>query len=60
MKVVLLAGGYGIRLSEYTQLVPKPMIEIGSNPILWHIMRHYASFGHTDFVLALGFKADII
>jgi len=60
MKVVLLAGGFGTRISEYTNLVPKPMIEIGSKPILWHIMNYYAKFNHKDFYIALGYKADVI
>jgi glucose-1-phosphate cytidylyltransferase len=60
MKVILLAGGYGTRMSEYTALIPKPMVEIGRRPILWHIMKTYASFGHNDFYVALGYKADLI
>jgi glucose-1-phosphate cytidylyltransferase len=60
MKVLLLAGGYGTRLSEYTESIPKPMVTIGGKPILWHIMNRYASFGHKDFVLALGYKAEVI
>lgn len=60
MKVVILAGGRGTRLSEETVAVPKPMVAIGSRPILWHIMRHYASFGLTDFVIALGYKGYVI
>ena len=60
MKVILLAGGYGTRMSEYTDLIPKPMVEIGKHPILWHIMNTYASYGHNDFYLALGYKADVI
>ena len=60
MKVVILAGGFGSRLSEYTDKIPKPMVTIGSRPILWHIMRTYASFGHNDFYLALGYKAELI
>ena len=60
MKVVLLAGGYGTRLSEYTDSIPKPMVEIGNKPILWHIMNTYSSFGHNDFYIALGYKADYI
>ena len=60
MKVILLAGGYGTRMSEYTGLIPKPMVEIGRHPILWHIMNTYASFGHKDFYVALGYKADVI
>lgn len=60
MKVILLAGGFGTRLAEYTGLVPKPMVQIGGRPILWHIMNHYAKHGHTDFYLALGYKAEIV
>jgi len=60
MKVVILAGGLGTRLSEYTESIPKPMISIGGKPILWHIMKSYAKFGHTDFNIALGYKAEII
>lgn len=60
MKVILLAGGFGTRLSEYTDVVPKPMVPIGGRPILWHIMRSYAYFGHKDFYLALGYKAEVI
>jgi len=60
MKVVLLAGGYGTRLSEYTDSIPKPMVEIGKKPILWHIMNTYSSFGYNDFYVALGYKADYI
>jgi len=60
VKVVILAGGFGTRLSEYTESLPKPMVTIGERPILWHIMRSYASFGHKDFYLALGYKAEKI
>ena len=60
MKVILLAGGYGSRLSEYTEIVPKPMVHIGQRPILWHIMNTYAHYGHKDFYVALGYKAEII
>jgi len=60
MKVIILAGGYGSRLSEYTDKIPKPMVTIGSRPILWHIMSTYASFGYNDFYLALGYKAELI
>ena len=60
MKVVILAGGYGTRLSEYTDSIPKPMVEIGGYPILWHIMRWYASFGHSDFYIALGYKSEFV
>ena len=60
MKVILLAGGFGTRLSEYTENLPKPMVTIGEKPILWHIMNYYAYFGHKDFYLALGYKGEII
>lgn len=60
MKTILLAGGFGTRLSEYTDIVPKPMVPIGGRPILWHIMQHYANYGHKDFYAALGYKAEII
>lgn len=60
MKVVILAGGRGTRLAEETHAVPKPMVRIGPRPILWHIMRHYAAYGHTEFVIALGYKGYVI
>ncbi|MFW6295619.1 MAG: glucose-1-phosphate cytidylyltransferase [Halothece sp.] len=60
MKVGILAGGLGTRLSEETANKPKPMVEIGGRPILWHIMRHYAHFGFKDFAIALGYKAEYI
>ncbi len=60
MKVIILAGGFGTRLSEYTGKIPKPMVTIGSRPIIWHIMRTYASYGYNDFYLALGYKAESI
>lgn len=60
MKTVILAGGLGTRLSEYTESIPKPMVTIGGKPILWHIMSHYAKYGHKDFVIALGYKASVI
>jgi glucose-1-phosphate cytidylyltransferase len=60
VKVVILAGGVGSRLSEETVVKPKPMVEIGGYPILWHIMKHYAHYGHTDFVIALGYKGEYI
>lgn len=60
MKVIILAGGYGTRLSEYTESIPKPMVTIGGKPILWHIMKIYAKYGHTDFHVALGYKSEII
>ena len=60
MKVAILAGGFGSRLAEETEVRPKPMVEIGGQPILWHIMSHYARYGHTDFAVALGYKGDYI
>lgn len=60
MKVILLAGGLGTRLSEYTGVIPKPMVPVGGKPILWHIMQRYAKYGHKDFYVALGYKAEII
>jgi glucose-1-phosphate cytidylyltransferase len=60
MKLVIFAGGYGSRLSEETQKIPKPMVEIGEMPIIWHIMKYYSSFGINDFVICLGYKANII
>lgn len=60
MKVVLFAGGFGVRMGEQTQRIPKPMIHVGSRPILWHIMKYYASWGHKEFVICLGYKAESI
>ena len=60
MKVILLAGGLGTRLSEYTETLPKPMVRIGGKPILWHIMKTYAHFGHKDFYVALGYMSEAI
>lgn len=60
MKVVILAGGHGTRLAEETEIKPKPMVEIGDKPILWHIMKTYAHFGFEDFVIALGYKGEVI
>ena len=60
MKVVLLAGGFGTRLSEYTKTIPKPMINIGGKPMLLHIMKQYAKYGFKDFYIALGYKGEII
>lgn len=60
MKVVLFCGGLGMRLREYSEAVPKPMVQIGYRPILWHVMKYYAHFGHKDFILCLGWKADVV
>ncbi|MBI5071105.1 MAG: glucose-1-phosphate cytidylyltransferase [Deltaproteobacteria bacterium] len=60
MKVVLFCGGLGMRLREYSEAIPKPMVPIGSRPILWHLMRYYAFHGHRDFILCLGYRADVI
>jgi len=60
MKVAILAGGVGTRLAEETEVKPKPMVEIGGKPILWHIMMHYAYYGFKEFVIALGYKGEYI
>jgi glucose-1-phosphate cytidylyltransferase len=60
VKVVIFCGGQGLRMREASQVVPKPMIQVGNRPILWHIMKYYAHFGFTDFVLCLGYKAEVI
>tara|TARA_B110000090_G_C13334073_1_gene428445 strand:+ start:178 stop:873 length:696 start_codon:yes stop_codon:yes gene_type:complete len=60
MKVVILAGGYGTRISEYTKTIPKPMIKINGIPIILHIINHYVSYGYKDFYIALGYKGEII
>ena len=60
MKVILLAGGFGTRLSEYTETIPKPMVQIGDKPILWHIMNLYAQYNHNDFFVATGYKNEVI
>ena len=60
MKVILLAGGFGTRLNEYTEVIPKPMIKVGGKPILWHIMQTYAEYGHNDFYVALGYKSEVV
>lgn len=60
MKVAILAGGFGTRLAEETEIRPKPMVEIGGKPILWHIMMHYSHYGYNDFVIALGYKGEFI
>jgi len=60
MKVVILAGGFGTRLSEYTQSIPKPLVSIGELPIIHHIMNHYSKYGYNDFIIALGYKSSSI
>ena len=60
MKVVILAGGLGSRLAEETELKPKPMVEIGGRPILWHIAKHYAHYGYNEFLIALGYRGELI
>ncbi len=60
MKVIILCGGMGTRLHEETEYKPKPMVEIGGKPILWHIMKHYAHYGYNEFILALGYKGNVI
>lgn len=60
MKVVILAGGLGTRLSEETELKPKPMVEIGGRPILWHIMKIYSHYGFNDFIILTGYKSHVI
>lgn len=60
MKVVILAGGFGTRISEESQFIPKPMVEIGGKPVLWHIMKLYSHFGHNEFIICAGYKQHII
>jgi glucose-1-phosphate cytidylyltransferase len=60
MKVVLFCGGLGTRLREHSDTIPKPLVTIGSRPILWHLMRYYAHYGHRDFILCLGYRGDLI
>jgi glucose-1-phosphate cytidylyltransferase len=60
MKVVLFCGGVGTRLQEYSTTIPKPMVEIGYRPIIWHLMKYYANYGHKDFILCLGYRGDYI
>src|SRR5512135_2125451 len=60
MKVVLFCGGLGTRLRDFSESIPKPMVPVGYRPVLWHVMKYYAHFGHKDFILCLGYKADKI
>ncbi len=60
MKVVLFCGGLGTRLREHSDTIPKPLVPVGYRPIIWHLMRYYAHFGHTDFILCLGYRGDLI
>ena len=60
MKVVILAGGFGSRISEESQFKPKPMVEIGGRPILWHIMKYYSGYGHNEFIICAGYKQHVI
>lgn len=60
MKVVLFCGGFGMRMRDYSESIPKPLVSIGYRPILWHVMKYYAHYGHKDFILCLGWKADLI
>jgi len=60
MKVVLFCGGLGLRIREAGEKIPKPMVQVGDRPILWHVMRYYAHFGHKDFILCLGYRAEVI
>ena len=60
MKLIILCGGMGTRLKEETEYKPKPMVEVGGRPILWHIMKIYSYYGYNEFILALGFRGDVI
>jgi glucose-1-phosphate cytidylyltransferase len=60
MKVVLFCGGQGMRMREYSDVIPKPMVQIGYRPILWHLMKYYAHYGHKEFILCLGYRGDTI
>jgi len=60
MKVIILAGGLGTRLAEYTNLIPKPLVKVGSMPIIWHIMKIYSQYGHNEFIIPLGYKGELI
>ncbi len=60
MKIIILAGGFGSRLSEYTKEIPKPMVEIGGKPMIWHVMKLYSKYSYSNFLIALGYKGEII
>ena len=60
MKAVLFCGGLGTRIRDYSEIVPKPMVPVGDNPILWHVMQYYSQYGHHDFILCLGYKASVV
>jgi len=60
VKVVLFCGGFGTRLRDHSDIVPKPLVDIGNRPIIWHLMKYYAHFGHTEFILCLGYKGEMI
>jgi glucose-1-phosphate cytidylyltransferase len=60
VKVVLFCGGLGTRVREHSDTIPKPLVNIGYRPLIWHLMRYYAHFGHKDFILALGYRGDMI
>jgi glucose-1-phosphate cytidylyltransferase len=60
MRIVILCGGMGTRLAEQTEIRPKPLVEIGGKPMLWHIMKHYSRYGFNEFILALGYKGEMI
>ena len=60
MKVVLFCGGLGTRLREHSDTIPKPLVTIGNRPLLWHLMRYYAHFGHKDFILCLGYRGEMV
>lgn len=60
MKVVLFAGGMGMRMREFSEALPKPMVPIGSRPVIWHLMKYYAHYGHTEFIVCLGYKGEVI
>ena len=60
MKVVILSGGFGSRLSEYTKTIPKPLVTIGNKPLIWHLMKFYSTYGFNDFIICAGYKGEEI